>query len=113
MGGEKSRSSPGRGSRDPAGRKTWLGFGRAGEKRPRGGARGPSRDPAALPPPRSARTREAGSLGLPVPMRLYCHGEPWGALHPGEGPAHCLPSQNVCPPWEFISYANNFFFFSN
>lgn len=54
----------------------------------------------------------AGSLGLPVPRRLCCHGGPSGTLHPGEGPAPCLPSQNVCPAWEFISSANNLFFFS-
>ena len=70
------------------------------------------------PRPRSGRTWEAapgadmaGSLGLPVPRRLCCHGGPLGTLHPGGGPAHCLPSQNVCPAWEFISSANNFFFF--
>lgn len=53
----------------------------------------------------------AGSLGLTVPVRLCSHRGPLGTLHPGEGPAHCLPSQNVCPAWEFISSAITFFFF--
>lgn len=46
----------------------------------------------------------AGSLGLPVPMRLCSHGGPLGTLHPGEAlptasPARmCARRGNLFPP---------------
>ena len=113
VGREKSLSSLGRGSGDPAWRKTWLGFSHTGEKapRPRGGAWVLPGTQRLLSERRSMRTWKAapgadhgGLPGEPGPhVAVLSWGVPVGLEHPGEGPAHCFLSQNVCQAWEFTS----------
>lgn len=120
MGREKWPSS-GPGCGDPAWRKTWLGFGRrARENRAPGvGLGGRPGTWWLLPERRSARTREAAPgwswtgralLRLLVPMRLCCHGEPWGPWHPREGPAAASLARTCAQRGNFIPEQTSFCF---